>query len=104
VAKRKGGWNLTGFDEHLELWIQLSSPSDDLRVIVANWLLSRIDDPYQGMQREAEGHSNLGHPNLWFGMIPGTRHGYQAVYCSYLIFEQTGTVRCNSVMTLHWPA
>ncbi len=45
-----------------------------------------------------------GHPNLWFGMIPGSRHGDQAVYCSCLVFEQTGAVRCNSVTTLSWPA
>jgi len=98
VPKPEAGWNLTGFDDHLDNWIGLESPSDELRHSVASWLLSRIDDPYYGMRREPP------HPNLWFGMIPGTRHGTQAVYCSYLIFEQTGTVRCNSVTTLSWPA
>jgi hypothetical protein len=51
------------------------------------------------MRRESEGH-----PNLWFGMMPGTRRGSEAVFCSYMIFEQTGTVRCNSLTNLSWPA
>lgn len=98
MRRRNGGWNLAAFEEHIELWIQQEAPTDDLRLTVANWLLSRIDDPYLGMRRETDGHSNL-----WFGMIPGTRHGHSAVCCSYLIFEQTGTVRCNSLATLSWP-
>lgn len=99
MARPRGGWNLTGFEECLTRWIEVESPSGDLRLAVAAWLPSRIDDPYQGMRREPEGH-----PNLWFGLIPGTGHAGQAVYCSCLIFEQTGTVRCNSIATLSWPA
>lgn len=99
MPKRDAGWNLAGFEEHLERWIQQESPSEDVRFAVASWLLSRIEDPYHGMRREPEGH-----PNLWFGMVPGTLQGHEAVYCSYLIFERTGTVRCNSVTTLSWPA
>ena len=83
----------------MDLWESLSSPSDELRLLVTAWTLSRIEDPYQGMRREPGGH-----PNLWFGMVPGSRHGREAVYCSYLVFEQTGTVRCNSIATLGWPA
>ena len=92
MGRPSGGWNLAEFEEWLNRWIAQESPSEDLRLAVAHWLLSRLEDPYQGMRREAEGH-----PNLWFGMV-------QAVYCSYLIFEQTGTVRCNSLSTLSWPA
>jgi hypothetical protein len=99
VHRPTAGWNLSDFEDHLDRWIRQESPTEDLRVAVAHWLLSRIEDPYQGMRREPDGH-----PNLWFGMIPGTRHGNQAVYCSFLIFEQTGTVRCNSIATLSWPA
>jgi hypothetical protein len=32
VRKRDGGWNLTGFEEHIEIWIQLESPSAELRL------------------------------------------------------------------------
>jgi hypothetical protein len=99
VGSRSGGWNLTGFDEHLDLWEQLGSPAGDLRRTVTAWVLSRIEDPYQGMRREQNGH-----PNLWFGMVPGSKRGENAVFCSYLIFEATGTVRCNSIATLSWPA
>jgi hypothetical protein len=99
VTRRAGGWNLSDFDEQLDLWQELAKPSDDVRLLVTAWVLSRIEDPYQGLRREPDGH-----PQLWFGMAPGSRRGYGAVYCSCLIFEQTGTVRCNSITTLSWPA
>jgi hypothetical protein len=99
VVSRPGGWNLTGFDDHLDIWQRIESPPGDLRRLVTLWVLSRFEDPYAGMRREPGGH-----PNLWFGPIPASRRGDTAVYCSYLIFEATGTVRCNSITTLSWPA
>jgi hypothetical protein len=99
VADRHCGWNLTDFDDHLDLWVATESPPDDVRAIVAAWVLSRFDDPYRGMRRETDGH-----PNLWFGMVPRSRRADSAVYCSCLIFETVGTVRCVSIATLSWPA
>jgi hypothetical protein len=62
-------------------------------------VLSRFDDPYQGVHREP------GFENLWYGAVPETRHdGDQVVVCSYWIEERTRTVRCDSIATLGLPA
>ena len=74
------------------------SPTDDLRLIVTAWAVTRFDDPYQGMRREP------GFDNLWFGAIPATLHGNGMVVCSsYWILEADHTVRCNEFATLALP-
>jgi len=91
-------WKLEGFLERLDAWAQLKSPSDDLRVIVTAWILSRYDDPYQGVRRERS------FPNLWFGAVPESRHGSEwVVACAYWIEESSRTVRCDSFATLSLP-
>ena len=59
-------WQLKDFEESLDHWISLESPDDDLRLVVTAWVLTRFDDPYQGVRREP------GFANLWFGPIPGS--------------------------------
>ena len=62
------------------------------------WIMTRFDDPYGGVAREA------GFENLWFGSIPGTEHGEGLVAaCSYWIFERERKVRCNSFASLSRP-
>lgn len=61
--------------------------------------LTRLEDPYAGMQRQP------GFPNLRFGRIPGT---YQpgdgtVVVCSLWIEEASRTVRCDRIGTLAIP-
>jgi hypothetical protein len=92
-------WQLEGFLEHLDIWIESEQPPEDLRLTVTAWLLTRYDDPYQGVQREPD------FDNLWFGEIPRTRHdeGTAAVACSYWIIERESVVRCNSIATLPLP-
>jgi hypothetical protein len=92
-------WLLRGFQERLDEWIDLEHPEDWLRVIVVNWVLSRIDDPYVGMRREG------GFANLWFGVIPGTGDFAEgvAVVCSLWIEEAEHQVRCDRIATLSWP-
>lgn len=70
-------WALTRFDECLDRWIDVEDPPDDLRLIVTAWVLSRFDDPYQGVVREPN------FPNLWFGRVPGTADGSHVVASSY---------------------
>jgi hypothetical protein len=98
-----GGWNLAGFDDWLDIWINNDAPDQDTRLHVAAWLVTRVDNPYDGMKREGVDEYGMGHPLLWGGWVPDTVWGSQGVYCSYLIFEETGTVRCNSLATLSWP-
>jgi hypothetical protein len=98
VATEPGPWRLENFLDHLDTWIEREQPSDDLRLTITAWLLTRFDDPYQGVQREP------GFENLWFGEIPRTRHGEgMAVACSYWIYASKGVVRCNSIATLPLP-
>ena len=63
------------------------------------WVLTRLEDPYAGMQRQP------GFPNLWFGRIPGTYQpgGSTVVVCSLWIEEASRTVRCDRIGTLAIP-
>lgn len=91
-------WQLIGFIEVLDRWISVEDPSAELRLIVTGWLVTRFDDPHQGMRREQ------GFDNLWFGPIPGSRHGRGAVVvCSYWIDEKAHTVSFNDISTLNLP-
>lgn len=88
-------WRLERFIDHLDYWIDSEHPPDDLRLTVTAWVLTRYEDPYQGVQRES------GFENLWFGQIPNTRIADAAVACSYWVLAAEHTVRCNSIATLN---
>ena len=49
----------------MDEWVDLEGPPEWLRLLVLNWLLSRIDDPYEGLRRQPD------FENLWFGLVPG---------------------------------
>jgi hypothetical protein len=91
-------WTLSNFIDGLDRWIALENPDDDLRVHVTAWVLTRSDDPYQGVRREP------GFDNLWYGAIPGSIHPPSSlVVCSYWIEEAHHSVRCESFATLSMP-
>jgi hypothetical protein len=91
-------WTLGEFSERFRDWVELESPTDSLRRIVGNWILTRYDDPYQGVQRVE------GFPNLWFGQIPNSHDERGCVVtCSYWIEESSRTVRCCIFGTLSLP-
>ena len=75
------------------------SGEDDVALIngVGAWILSRFDDPYQGMRREP------GFDNLWYGPVPGTLRGGEQVTCSYMIVESGRVVYGKSIATLSLP-
>ena len=87
-------WTLLGFLERLDQWVERESPPDDLRLLVTTWIMTRYDDPYQGVRREGK------FPNLWFGPVPeaGDRIG-RIVACSYWIDETNHTIRCDNFGT-----
>jgi hypothetical protein len=92
------GWRLSRFEERLDDWIDLESPPDDVRAAVTAWILTRVDDPFQGARRE------LGFPNLWTAVVPGSIHRPQSVVvCSYWVSVGDRTVVCNQVATLGHP-
>ncbi|OLB75965.1 MAG: hypothetical protein AUI14_19955 [Actinobacteria bacterium 13_2_20CM_2_71_6] len=88
-------WKLEGFLDCLDAWAESESPDDDLRLVVTAWVLTRYEDPYQGVRREG------GHPNLWYGVVPYSGDGAASVVvCGYWIEESTRTVRCDSFAKL----
>jgi hypothetical protein len=91
-------WKLEGFLLRLDAWAELESPTDDLRLLVTAWIMTRYDDPYQGVRREE------GFPNLWFGVVPNSDDGSgRVVVCSYWIEESSRVVRCDNFGTLNRP-
>ena len=91
-------WRLERFLTEFDLWTERESPSDDLRVVVTEWIVGRQDDPYRGVRREPQ------FENLWFGAVPGSDDGGgRVVVCSYWIVETQHLVRCNSFATLGLP-
>jgi len=91
-------WALERFGDCLDRWIERDNPPQDVRLVVTNWVLSRFDDPYQGVRRETD------FDNLWYGTVPSSRHGdEQAVLCSYWISEREHVVVCESIATLSLP-
>ncbi len=92
------GWHLEGFLERFDAWAEGQSPSDDLRLVVMSWILTRFDDPYRGVRRET------GFPNLWYGVVPDSNDGTDhVVVCSFWIEETARHVRCDSFATLSLP-
>lgn len=91
-------WTLENFEECLDASIESERPSDDLRILVTAWVLTRFDDPYADVRREPS------FDNLWFGAVPGSvrAHG-RVVVCSHWVHESQRTVRCDSVATLNLP-
>lgn len=90
-------WRLVGFEERLDEWAELEASADWLRVLVLNWLLSRIEDPYDGLRRQPD------FDNLWFGVVPGSLDDSTVVVCSLWVFEDEHTIRCDRIATLGWP-
>ena len=90
-------WELVDFLRRLDRWAELEQPDDELRRLVTAWILTRFDEPYQGVRREP------GFDNLWFGRVPGSEVGGTVVTCAYWIEEDRKVVRCDSFATLSLP-
>jgi len=88
---------LEGFEEAFEIWVAQESPNDALRLLVLDWLFTRLEDPFVGVRRQPS------FENLWFGPVPGSLRSGTVVACSYWIFESTRALRCNSIATLSLP-
>lgn len=98
MSDRGSRWRLIGFEDRLDEWQRNESADEDLLLIILPWIMSRFEDPYQGMKREPE------FENLWFGPVPHTYDGQgNVVVCSYWIEEAGHSVRCDSFATLALP-
>lgn len=91
-------WKLERFPETLNMWVEICSPSREILRAVRNWVVTRYEDPYEGVKREPR------IDNLWYGVVPGTNDGRGNVaVCSYFVYESTRTVVCNGCSTLSLP-
>lgn len=91
-------WRVVGHADCLERWIADESPSTDLRILVTAWLMTRMEDPYRGMDRMPE------FPGWWFGKVARSDHGrYGAVYCTCQIDEVNREVYVRGITTLNKP-
>jgi len=98
VPDRAAPWTLENFLECFDRWADLESPTYDVRLIATEWIFSRAENPYLGVQRET------GFANLWFGPLPGTLEpDGSVVACAYWIYEAEHRVRCDSFATLSTP-
>jgi hypothetical protein len=90
-------WQLAGFEDALDRWIDIDQPSIDLRVIVGDWIFTRYDDPFSGVSRE------LGFDNLWVGVVPGTQRDGTVVVCSYFVYSAARVIAASGLSTLNLP-
>lgn len=88
-------WQVLGFDDCMDLWIHTQNPPDELCILVANWLVARIENPHVGVRRRPD------FPNQWFGKVTNSDHGSgAAVYCTYDLDEAEKIVYIRAISTL----
>lgn len=91
-------WELVGFEEALDRWIEIDDPSIDVRFVVTEWVVGRADDPYAGMQRRTDVAANY-----WFGIVPESLEGGTVIVCGVWIDEESRSVRCDTIVKLSLP-
>ena len=87
-------WHLEGFGNRLDEWIDVEGPGDWLRMLVGNWVLSRIDDPYGGLRRESH------FDNLWFGVM---RIWFAELHPLALIYAVSGSAMISATLRIPKP-
>lgn len=91
-------WTFVNFVGCLDAWVDREKPDQDLRVIVAQWVMARHDDPYAGVRRVPDTE------NRWFARIRDTyRPDGSVVTCTYRIFEADRIVECEWIASLNMP-
>lgn len=90
-------WTLVGFLDRFDMWALSEPVADDLRLEVLEWVLSRVNDPYEGAKREHR------IPNLWITPACYIEGASRAVVCSYWIYESERLVKCDNFGTLTVP-
>ncbi|MGH3938179.1 MAG: hypothetical protein ACRDTG_06025 [Pseudonocardiaceae bacterium] len=91
-------WRIEQVDICLDRWHHIDNPDPDLQVLVADWLMTRMADPYEGATPDAD------QPDLWFAAVPDSGDGYgNVVTCSYRVNKVNHTVTCDIIVKLAWP-
>lgn len=92
MNKGQPDWELAGFLDRFDMWVEHDNPSPTVQRGVLRWIAGLYDDPY----RDAKRVPGFPAPNFWEARIPASRDGAgHIVVCSYWIYETTRTVACN---------
>lgn len=91
-------WGLDRFPEAFDAWALRESPSVELRYIVTEWAIFRMEDPFQGAHRQR------GFLNLWFAVVPDSwDESGELVTCSYWVDVAARVVSVDNFGTLGPP-
>lgn len=95
-------WTLLEFLPKLDAWITAEHPLPELRVLITDWIFTRISDPFGNARRVP------GFADYWQVVVPGSDHfddfaERSGVVCLYWIDVTDRTVRCDRFATLSLP-
>lgn len=95
-------WTLQDFVSELDAWVEAEHPTDDLRVLVTNWIFTRISDPFVNARRVA------GFEDYWEVVVPHSDHFDDCaqrcgVICLYWLNVGARTVCCDRFASLSLP-
>jgi len=91
-------YRIFGFEPIFDKWADDQGPSDDLRVLVMNWLHVLQVDPYFGAR-----------PSLHWGMewwqaeIPDSWTDKDVTVCIYRVLEEKHEIHVSALATLSLP-
>lgn len=95
-------WTLIDFLPKLDAWIDTERPTDELRVLVTDWIFTRITDPFANARRVP------GFADYWQAVVPGSDHfddfaERSGVVCLYWLDVRERSVRCDRIASLSLP-
>ena len=91
-------WDVLGFVEALDAWVEREQPADELRRFVTQWIFTRMDDPY-ALARRADGFADY-----WWAVVPGSEDpDGRVVLCFFWIDPAARTARCDTFSSLSPP-
>jgi len=61
-------WTLLEFVPKLDEWIAIEHPLPELRVLLTDWIFTRVSDPFANARRV------VGFADYWLAVVPGSDH------------------------------
>lgn len=95
-------WTLQDFLPRLDDWVDAEHPLDDLRVLVTDWIFSRMADPFVNARRAPS------FSDYWQAVVPRSEHFDDhaercGVVCLYWVNVIERAVRCDRIVSLSLP-
>jgi hypothetical protein len=95
-------WVLLDFLPKLDEWVAAETPRDDVRIVVTDWIFTRVADPFANARRVE------GFPDYWQAVVPDSEHlddnvELCGVVCLFWIDVRGRSVRCDRIASLSLP-